>query len=185
MNQLLVIHSGEKKSARVRVLEFRQQHIGQLPRELQIAAAPAGLQQLEQGVGKKRVVIEIGRQMRAAVLIGRQQSAVAPQPAVHEVNGGDRRIGQIGPVEHPCRYCERFDHESVRRNRLGGVSRNDTVLRQYGARCRLHPQPAAVFILFRRDAAHRGSGITIDQSIAPRQHARLAATLRRRTNLKL
>jgi len=43
MDELLVIGGGEEKSAGL-ILELRQQDIGQLPCELQVAAAPAGLQ---------------------------------------------------------------------------------------------------------------------------------------------
>src|ERR1035437_8513319 len=58
--------------------------------------------------------------------------------------------------------------------RLGGngLSRrggNHPILGQYCARSRLHLQPAAVFVLFRPDAAHRRPCIAFDQGVTPRE----------------
>src|SRR5579863_7777367 len=100
MNELLMIRGGEEKSAALPVLELREQDGAERLRKLQVAAAPAGLQQFEQGVGEKRVVVEIGRQMRAPILGGGQKAAVAPQGVTDEIDGGRGGLGQIGPVEH-------------------------------------------------------------------------------------
>ena len=59
-------------------------HLDQGLRELEIAAAPTRLQQLEQRFGEKCVVVEIRRQVRAAILVGREQSPVAPQLVMNE-----------------------------------------------------------------------------------------------------
>src|SRR5580658_468046 len=47
MNELFMIRGGEEKSAGLCVLELREQDGAERLRELQVAAAPAGLQQLE------------------------------------------------------------------------------------------------------------------------------------------
>ena len=55
-----MILGSEEKSAVFLVLELIQHHVGQLAGQFQVAAAPAGLQELEQGVAEEGVVIEIG-----------------------------------------------------------------------------------------------------------------------------
>ena len=50
---------------------------------------------------------------------------------------------------------------------FGGGGGNDAVLGQHGACRRLHLEPAAVFVLVRPDAAHRGARIAIDQRRTP------------------
>src|SRR6202034_137377 len=59
VNELFVILGREEKSTVGFIFELIQQHLGQLARKIEIAAAPAGLQYLEQRVGEEGVVIEI------------------------------------------------------------------------------------------------------------------------------
>jgi hypothetical protein len=54
------------------VLELLQEDVQEFRRELKIAAAPSSLQQLEQRVSQEDIVIEIGVEMRVAILVGCQ-----------------------------------------------------------------------------------------------------------------
>ena len=113
VNELLMILRGEEKSAAIGIFELIEQHVCQLARECQVAAAPTGLQQLQQGIRQEGVVIEIRGQVRAAILVSREQAAVAPQIVMHEVNGGAGGHGQLRPPQHARRNRQSLDHERI------------------------------------------------------------------------
>ena len=81
MDQRLVIIGGEEEPAALRVLEVLQHDVEQGRGEGQLVGAQAHLLQLQHRVGEIDVVVQIGIQMRAAVLVGGQQPAVAPERA--------------------------------------------------------------------------------------------------------
>src|SRR5579859_8094962 len=101
MDQCFVILRGEEKSAVGGILELFQQHCRQFLRELKIAAAPSGLQQLQQRIDKKRVVVEIGGQVGTPVLVCCEQTAVAPKVMPDEIHRGGCGQIQIRSLEHP------------------------------------------------------------------------------------
>ena len=73
-----MIVTGEKEAAMLAILKLIEQSIRQCACEFQILDAKLALHQLYQGVEQKRVVIEIGVQVRLAVLVRSQQLAFAP-----------------------------------------------------------------------------------------------------------
>ena len=78
VNQLLVIVTGEKEAAMLAILKLLEQSIRECARELHILDAKLALHQLQQSVEQKRVVIQVGVQVRLAVLVRGQQLAIAP-----------------------------------------------------------------------------------------------------------
>src|SRR5580698_9249254 len=113
MYELFGVARGEEKAAVFAILELIQQHLCQLLRELKVAAAPAGLQQFQKGIDEKRVVIEIGRQVSAAILVSREQPAVAPQMMPDEIHGSRRRRAQLRAFEHARGDRQSLDHERI------------------------------------------------------------------------
>ena len=57
------------EAAAFAVLELGKQLLGQPQRKLQMLRAPARLQQLQRRVEQESVIVEIGREARAAVLV--------------------------------------------------------------------------------------------------------------------
>ena len=78
-HELLVIVAGEKEPALIAVLELRQQQVGDFTCPCDIVGTKfALLHRFDQRAEQERVVVEIGIEMRATVLAGREQPAVAP-----------------------------------------------------------------------------------------------------------
>ena len=99
MNQRFVVGGGEEEAAGFGVLESGQERIGERPRELEVAASPARLQEIEQRLGEKCVVIEVCLQVSPTVLVGREEPPIPPQGAMDEVDRAGRCVGEIGPVQ--------------------------------------------------------------------------------------
>ena len=78
MHQYLMIVGGEEKAACLAVLKMREQHLEELLRERELISVKAQLLKLENGVRKIGIVIQIRIQVRAPVLVGREQAAVTP-----------------------------------------------------------------------------------------------------------
>ncbi len=93
-----MIVGGEVEAAAL-VLEMREQRVDELAREVEVAAAPAALQQLEQAVREERVVVEIRREPRAAVLVRGLEAAAAPELGADEIHGARRGFGEVGACE--------------------------------------------------------------------------------------
>src|SRR5690606_8705171 len=84
-------------------------------RELEIAVAPPALQQLERAGREERIVVEITREPRAAVLVGRAEPPVLPHLAADEIERLGRGFGERRLPEPARRACERADCEAVPR----------------------------------------------------------------------
>ena len=115
VDQRFVIVGGEVEAAAL-VLEMREQRVDELAREVEVAAAPAALQQLEQAVREERVVVEIRREARAAVLVRRLEAAAAPELGADEIHGARRGVGEVGACERARGAREPRDHQSVPRD---------------------------------------------------------------------
>src|SRR6185295_9249065 len=62
------------------------------------------------------VVVEIGVEMRASVLVGREQPAIAPQLAAHEIEGAARGVDPVLSAEDAPGVRHAADGERVPRN---------------------------------------------------------------------
>ena len=82
MNEFFVIVAGEEKAPLLPILELFQQHVGECAGKLQIRPAEPRLQQFQQGIQHEGIIIQIGIQMRLAILAGRQQAAIFPHRGV-------------------------------------------------------------------------------------------------------
>ena len=138
MDEPLVIGGGEIESAAFRIGKERPAS----PRPESCAnsrsrSAPTSLQELEQRIGEKRVVVEIGMQMRTAVLVGCEQPSLLPQRAVDEIDGGSRGVGEIRTMQHPGGDGESSDHERIPRGQdlfIARRARRATCARQAASR---------------------------------------------------
>ncbi len=113
LDQGLVVGGGEEKAALFGVEELLQQHVRQRDGQIEIGPAPARLQQLQQCVEQQRVVVQVGVQVRVAVLVGRQQPAVAPQVAPDKVQRTLSGVQAIGAIQHPGGAGHALDHQRV------------------------------------------------------------------------
>src|SRR5436190_19877006 len=100
VKELLVTLAGEKKAARFAILEFFEQRVGELDGELEVTPREPGLHQLEQRRDKERVVVEIGVEMRAPVLISGEELAVVPHAAADDFERAARRSDPFRAVTH-------------------------------------------------------------------------------------
>ena len=85
-----MIVCGEVEATVLAVREMREQRVGERDGELQVDAAPARLQQLDQSVEQECVVVEIRGESRLAVLVDCEQASVAPQVIADEIDGACR-----------------------------------------------------------------------------------------------
>src|SRR5438105_15959622 len=91
MYERFVIVAGEEKSAAGRILEAREQRVRKLGCPIEIALLERGLHQLDQRRQHKRVIVQIGVQVRSPVLIRREELAIAPHRGADEIGGVWRR----------------------------------------------------------------------------------------------
>ena len=120
---------GREEEAAARIREVREQHVGELAREGEVAVAPAALQQLDQPPREERVVVEIGRETRAAVLVRGLETPVLPQLRADEIDGARRGCGEVRPVEHARGARHAGDHQAVpRHQQLLVAARPDALL---------------------------------------------------------
>ena len=61
------------------------------------------------------MIVEIGVQVRAAVLVCREQTPLLPQRAADEIDGMSRGVGEIRPMQHAGGDRESADRERVPR----------------------------------------------------------------------
>ena len=80
VDQRLVIVCSEEEAAAL-VLETREQRVGERAGEVEVAVAPAALEELEHAGREQRVVVEISRKPRAAILVRGFEPAVLPELA--------------------------------------------------------------------------------------------------------
>ena len=118
MDQRLVIVRGEEESAELRVFEMREHGVEDLAQPGRVLVAPAKLQHLEQRVGEIGVVVEIGVEMRDAILGGGQQPAASIGPVrhrlrAHELERAFRRRREFRLVEHARGDRQAADGERV------------------------------------------------------------------------
>ena len=114
VDQRLVIVCGEEEAAAL-VLEMREQHVGERAGEVEVAVAPAALEQLEHAGREQRVVVEISRKPRAAILVRGLEPAVLPELRADEVERARRGLRVVGPRQSPRGAREPADHQPVPR----------------------------------------------------------------------
>ena len=85
MDQAFVIVADKKEAAVIAVFELIEQHLRKIARPRDVAGAQIVLHELDQRIEQKSVIVEIGVQMRAAVLAGCQQTAVAPERCAQKI----------------------------------------------------------------------------------------------------
>src|SRR3569623_1893245 len=105
IEQPFVVIGGEEEAAVIAIFEMREQAIGERDGEVEIIVAPARLQQLEHAVEQKGVVVEIGTETGAAILVHRPQAAVVPQPGADEIARALRRCNIARLVPHAAGAC--------------------------------------------------------------------------------
>ena len=71
----------------------------ELAREREVRGAPAALEQLEQPVREKRIVVEISGEARAPVLVRGLEPAAAPELRANEVDRARRGCRELGLAE--------------------------------------------------------------------------------------
>jgi len=113
MNERFVVGCGEEETARLGVLEAVQQRIREGARELEVAAAPARLQEFDERLAEKRVIVEIRLQVGAPILVAGEQSTTVPQGAMNEIDCAGRGLREVRPVEEPGRDGQSLDGEGI------------------------------------------------------------------------
>src|SRR5690606_36462792 len=96
--------------------EALEQRIEQRRRELEVGRTPAVLQELDERAGEERVIVEIGRKTRAAVLVHGVQAAVDEKLGANEVDGALRGGRELGARKPPRCWSGRADYEAVPRS---------------------------------------------------------------------
>ena len=81
-----MIVGSEVETAVLAIAEVLEQGIGERNCELQVGAAPACLQQLEQRVEQERVVVQIRGEARLAILMDGELAAIAEQVLADEIH---------------------------------------------------------------------------------------------------
>ncbi len=67
VQQLLVVVRGKEETPQLRIAEVPEQHLHQCHRQFQVLASPARLQQLQDTVGEKHVIVQVGVQLAASL----------------------------------------------------------------------------------------------------------------------
>src|SRR4029079_6787472 len=106
MDQLLVVVGDEEEAARHPVLEALEEGVRELAREKEILLAKARLHELEEGFQQQRVIVEVGVQVRHAVLVGGEQ-APAPRALLRVPQRGPQEIDRTARELEPARLAER------------------------------------------------------------------------------
>src|SRR6185437_9566186 len=106
-----------------------QDYVQQFAGELQLIGAEANLLQLQDGIREECVVIEICVQMCAAVIVGREEPAIAPERTADEPERALRGRRQVVAAERPRCDGHASDHQAVPGSEdLVVASRTDSVI---------------------------------------------------------
>src|SRR5580698_458179 len=90
-----------------------EEHLHEIAGKVELVGTKAQLRELENRIDQVGVVIEVRVQMRAAVLVGRKQPAVAPQSIANEIEGARGGECEILAPEGARRDREVADHERI------------------------------------------------------------------------
>ena len=104
---------GSKVKAAAGSFEVRQHHFHQFTGKLQLAGIEAYAGQLQQRLGQKHVVVEVGVESGVAVGAGGQQPPVTPMVAAQKLQRGASRGGQIS-----ARQSARSARQRANRQRI-------------------------------------------------------------------
>ena len=115
MDQRLVVMTGKEEATRRAILESFQQGVCHLDRPCEILRPERGLHQFEQRSQQKGVIVEVGVQMRAPVLVCGEQAPFTPQGRAQKVDGLLRARQPHRLVEDTRRAGQRSDHQRVPR----------------------------------------------------------------------
>ena len=118
VDELLVVVGREIEAAVVGVLEMPEQEVGDFHCESQVLCIPSRLQQLEQRIQEKRVVVEVGAETCMAVLVTGQQASVDDEPVAKETGCRGGRIHEVLAVEDTPRDREAANRERIPRGEL-------------------------------------------------------------------
>ena len=113
VKELLVARTGKEEAAPLAVLELLKEHIGKRARKFKVRPRELGLHELEQRSGQERVIVEIGIEVRAAVLVGRKQPAALPHARTNEI---ERTPGGRDPIlatEYPAGVRHAADRKRI------------------------------------------------------------------------
>ena len=128
LDQPLVVVAGEEEAAAFAVLEALQQRARRARcANSRSSRAEIGLQHLEQRSEQEGVVVEVGVEMRAAVLVRARAAAVLPHRGADEVERAARRVEPVGAAERArgARHAARSSARSSSRapSRRGRAAR--------------------------------------------------------------
>src|SRR6185436_7829683 len=94
-------------------LELGQQRVGKSACENKVVVRETRLQQLERSGDEERVVVEIGVEVGAPILVGREQPVVAPQLFAQEFESAPRGRDPVLPAEYPPGVRHATDGERI------------------------------------------------------------------------
>ena len=113
MNEFLMVVRGEEETAACLVLEVIQQGLGQFDEKLKIAISPTRLQKFESSIDQEGIIVEVGVEVGATVLVTGQQASVFPESGTDEIEGALGRDNEIRSLEQSSGAGHALDHEPV------------------------------------------------------------------------
>ena len=115
-DQLLVVVCGGEEAAAVGVGEQLDHLVGGLARGVEPANVERRLVQGQERLDQVRVVLEVGGEVRAAVLVGAQQpAALVAEVPPYELGAGHRGVEVVLARDRAARLREGADHQRVPR----------------------------------------------------------------------
>ncbi len=129
VDQLLMVVRGQVESATLLVLEVREHGVGQRLCQLEVSRAPARLQELKQTIQQKNVIVEVGVEMRTAVLGHGQEASVAPKLGAQKIECPLGGAHELAARKQTPASRHASDHQTVpRRQYLFVASRPHALL---------------------------------------------------------
>ena len=115
-DQRLVVGRGGEEAAALGVGEAVEDLVGERARLGEPARVEGRLVEREQRLEQERVVLEVGVEVGAALVVRAQEPpAVVAQVAQHELGGSDRGVAVVRLAEHGAGVGQRGDHQRVPR----------------------------------------------------------------------
>ena len=126
-DQLLVVVRGREEAAVLGVAEVLDHRVGGLARGVEPALVEGRLVERQQRLDQVGVVLEVGVELRLAVLVAAKQAAVlVAQLGPDELGARDGRVEVVAARQHRAGLGKRGDHQRVpRRQALVVAARPD------------------------------------------------------------
>ena len=115
VDEHFVIVGGEEEAAVLRVFEVAKENLCEIDCEVEMVSPPLLLEQRQNRVDEKGVVVEVGGEAGAPVLVGGTQAAVLPQVFPEEVERAPRGFHEARLRQDAPRHRHPLDHERVPR----------------------------------------------------------------------